>query len=113
MRPDTQAKVFPHVPDVLRALKAKGVRMAVASRSPAKTIAHAHLEQLGFHHYFEVQEVYHSREGKDEHFGNLKAKTGVAFADMLFFDGAHRIRTHNTAMFDTNLRSASNMKNCT
>lgn len=69
------------------------MKMAVASKSPARPTAEAMLKKLGFMDLFSAVTIFH-RPSKHEHFRRIKEETGTALADMLFFDDeGYNIRT--------------------
>ncbi|MEE0433830.1 MAG: HAD family phosphatase [Peptococcaceae bacterium] len=80
----------PHVREVLEALHAKGVPMAVASSTDAYLLEMC-LKRLGLRDYFRfVQTVDNSGFSKnsDAYFQRACAELGCAPADVLFFDDA-------------------------
>lgn len=48
-------RLYPHATDILYALKDKGVKLAIASRSPTPVIANTFLEKLGIKSMFDAQ----------------------------------------------------------
>lgn len=48
-------KLYPHAKGILYALKDKGVKLAIASRSPTPDIANTFLEKLGIKSMFDAQ----------------------------------------------------------
>ncbi|KAJ4714554.1 Magnesium-dependent phosphatase-1 [Melia azedarach] len=75
---------------VLRALKKKGINVAVASRSPTANVAKTFLRKLGILPMFVAMEIYSSWTHKTEHLQRIHWKTGVPFNSMLFFDDENR-----------------------
>jgi magnesium-dependent phosphatase 1 len=84
---------YPHATGITRALKDKGVDMAIASRSPTPDIARSFLEIMGIQSLFTAQEIFLSWDSKIEHFKNIQRTTGITFNEMLFFDDDYR-NTH-------------------
>ncbi|KAM7479034.1 hypothetical protein LguiA_027247 [Lonicera macranthoides] len=82
--------MYPHAKGILRALKDKGVDVAIASRSPTADIAKAFLDKLGITSMFVAQEIFSSWTHKTEHFQRINRRTGVPFNSMLFFDDENR-----------------------
>ncbi|KAI9852679.1 MAG: hypothetical protein M1824_001826 [Vezdaea acicularis] len=88
---------YPDVPDILLALRAKGVKLAAASRTSAPSLARKLLgphglwvggEKAGA--FFDELEIFPGN--KKEHFKRLREKFGVPFEEMLFFDDEERNR---------------------
>ncbi|KAM7482340.1 hypothetical protein LguiB_006923 [Lonicera macranthoides] len=82
--------IYPHDKGILRALKDKGVDVAIASRSPTADIAKAFLDKLGITLMFVAQEIFLSWAHKTVHFQRINKRTGVPFNSMLFFDDENR-----------------------
>lgn len=85
--------VYPEVIGILQACKSAGIQLAVASKSPATDTGIAWLRRLAIHDIFKSIQIF-SNPGKQKHFRNIKAETGVTLSEMLFFDDeAPNIRT--------------------
>ncbi|GAA0163673.1 phosphatase [Lithospermum erythrorhizon] len=82
--------LYPQAKGILHALKAKGVDVAIASRSPTPDIANMFLDKLGIKTMFVAQEIFSSWTHKTDHFQNINRKTGVPYNAMLFFDDENR-----------------------
>ncbi|BBN12928.1 magnesium-dependent phosphatase 1 [Marchantia polymorpha subsp. ruderalis] len=78
--------VYPEAVDVIKALAASRVTLAVASRTPALAVAMHFLEKLSIVDYFSYLEIYFTIFAKTKHFTALKDKTGFSYESMLFFD---------------------------
>uniref|UniRef100_A0A0E0F5B3 Magnesium-dependent phosphatase-1 n=1 Tax=Oryza meridionalis TaxID=40149 RepID=A0A0E0F5B3_9ORYZ len=84
---DEPPYLYPQARGILKALKDRGIEMAIASRaSRKKGVAKAFLEKLGIHFMFGAQEIFYTWSPKSEHFQSIHRKTGVPFKSMLFFD---------------------------
>ncbi|CAA3025490.1 magnesium-dependent phosphatase 1 [Olea europaea subsp. europaea] len=77
---------YPHALGILHALKARGIDMAIASRSRTPEIARLFLEKLGVRSMFVAEEIFTSFSYKTKHFQKIHKKTGIPFESMLFFD---------------------------
>ncbi|KAL2636246.1 hypothetical protein R1flu_007725 [Riccia fluitans] len=82
---DTPA-VYPDAVDIIKALAASRITLAVASRTPALAIAMDFMEKLSIVEYFSYLEIYFTVFAKTSHFNALKEKAGVPYKSMLFFD---------------------------
>lgn len=83
--------LYPEARQVLDALRDKGVRMAVASRTPTPPVASAFLQKLGISSgYFESVQLIpwtSANAQKDKaHFPKIQKETGIPYSEMLFFD---------------------------
>ncbi|CAI9753207.1 unnamed protein product [Fraxinus pennsylvanica] len=87
---DDAPYLYPHARGILHALKARGIDMAIASRSPTPEIARPFLERLGIRSMFVAEEIFSSWSHKTEHFQKIHKKTGIPFESMLFFDDEDR-----------------------
>nr|AAX96403.1 haloacid dehalogenase-like hydrolase, putative [Oryza sativa Japonica Group] len=88
---DEPPYLYPQARGILKALKDRGIEMAIASRaSRKKGVAKAFLEKLGIHFMFGAQEIFYTWSPKNEHFQSIHRKTGVPFKSMLFFDDEAR-----------------------
>ncbi|KAJ1685673.1 hypothetical protein LUZ63_017063 [Rhynchospora breviuscula] len=81
---------YPHATGITRALKDKGIDVAIASRSPRPDIARSFLEIMGIQSLFIAQEIFCSWTPKTEHFKGIQRTTGIPFSSMLFFDDDYR-----------------------
>ncbi|CAM6126642.1 unnamed protein product [Calypogeia fissa] len=79
-------KVYSDVVDIVKALAAQKVEMAIASRTPSASVAKTFLEKLSINHYFPSKEIYFTIYSKTKHFTALNEKTGIPYNSMLFFD---------------------------
>ena len=77
--------VFPEVAGIFNAVRARGIPLAFASKSPASELAETWLRRLQFWDLASSRQIYH-REDKSEHFGAIKREVGVPLSDALFFD---------------------------
>ncbi|OAY68664.1 magnesium-dependent phosphatase 1 isoform X1 [Ananas comosus] len=82
--------LYPHAKGIVHALKAKGIDVAIASRSPTPDIAKAFLNKLDLQSMFVAQEIFSSWTHKTEHFERIRRRTGVHYKSMLFFDDEYR-----------------------
>ncbi|KAL6659739.1 hypothetical protein ACP70R_002568 [Stipagrostis hirtigluma subsp. patula] len=78
--------LYPQARGILKALKEKGVEMAIASRASRRGVAKTFMEKLGIHFMFGAQEIFYTWSPKGDHFQNIRRKTGVPYQSMLFFD---------------------------
>ncbi|KAG6409121.1 hypothetical protein SASPL_132153 [Salvia splendens] len=83
-------RLYPHAKGILYALKDKGVKMAIASRSPTPDIANTFLEKLGIKSMFVAQEIFSSWTHKTDHFQRINRRTNIPYTEMLFFDDEDR-----------------------
>ncbi|KAL8541806.1 hypothetical protein ACS0TY_002888 [Phlomoides rotata] len=83
-------RLYPHAKGILYALKDKGVKLAIASRSPTPDIANTFLEKLGIKSMFGAQEIFSSWSHKTDHFQRINRKTNIPYTEMLFFDDEDR-----------------------
>ncbi|KAL8554924.1 hypothetical protein ACS0TY_002926 [Phlomoides rotata] len=83
-------RLYPHAKGILYALKDKGVKLAIASRSPTPDIANTFLEKLGIKSMFDAQEIFSSWSHKTDHFQRINRKTNIPYTEMLFFDDEDR-----------------------
>jgi magnesium-dependent phosphatase 1 len=83
-----EVRLYPEVPDLLARLSAGGHLLSLASRTSAPAIARELLGLLGIARHFAHQQIYPG--DKSAHFRTLHEETGVAFADMIFFDDEPR-----------------------
>ncbi|KAK7203293.1 magnesium-dependent phosphatase-1 [Myxozyma melibiosi] len=85
---------YPDVPGIIADLSStKNVQIAAASRTHAPDLARAMLSLLHIDgrraiDHFSVLEIY--PDSKITHFKALHEKTGIAYADMIFFDDESR-----------------------
>ncbi|KAL2498938.1 Haloacid dehalogenase-like hydrolase (HAD) superfamily protein [Abeliophyllum distichum] len=87
---DDTPYLYPHARGILHALKARGIDMAIASRSPTPEIARPFLERLGIRSMFVAEDIFSSWSHKTEHFQKIHKKTGIPFELMIFFDDEDR-----------------------
>ncbi|KAG6406754.1 hypothetical protein SASPL_134363 [Salvia splendens] len=113
-------RLYPHAKGILYALKDKGVKIAIASRSPTPDIANTFLDKLGIKsmlvaqvtvktncvdgaflfisialclHFMvkvKVKEIFSSWTHKTDHFQRINRRTNIPYAEMLFFDDEDR-----------------------
>ncbi|XP_051139417.1 uncharacterized protein LOC127257131 [Andrographis paniculata] len=83
-------KLYPHAKGILSALKAKGVDVAIASRSPTPDIANTFLVKLGIKSMFVAREIFSSWTHKTDHFQKISQRTRIPYNQMLFFDDENR-----------------------
>ena len=83
-----EVRLYPEVRDMLARLSDDGHLLGLASRTSAPAIARELLDLFGIGHYFAHQQIYPG--DKSAHFRALHEETGIAFADMIFFDDEHR-----------------------
>ena len=83
-----EVRLYPEVPDLLARLSAEGHLLGLASRTSAPAIARELLDLFGIAGHFAHQQIYPG--DKSAHFRALHEETGVAFADMIFFDDEPR-----------------------
>uniref|UniRef100_A0A8D2HC22 Magnesium-dependent phosphatase 1 n=1 Tax=Urocitellus parryii TaxID=9999 RepID=A0A8D2HC22_UROPR len=81
-------RLYPEVPKVLERLQDLGVPVAAASRTGEIEGANQLLELFDLVRYFAHREIYPG--SKVTHFERLQQKTGVSFAQMIFFDDEKR-----------------------
>uniref|UniRef100_A0A0E0BIL1 Magnesium-dependent phosphatase-1 n=1 Tax=Oryza glumipatula TaxID=40148 RepID=A0A0E0BIL1_9ORYZ len=75
---DEPPYLYPQARGILKALKDRGIEMAIASRaSRKKGVAKAFLEKLGIHFMFGAQEIFYTWSPKNEHFQSIHRKTGT------------------------------------
>jgi magnesium-dependent phosphatase 1 len=79
---------FPEVPQLLMTLTNNGYNLAVTSRIEDIPGAYQLLQLFGITQYFQYKEIYPST--KTVHFNQLRAKTGIKFDHMIFFDDDKR-----------------------
>ncbi|CAM6117130.1 unnamed protein product [Calypogeia fissa] len=82
--------LYPQAKSAIQALKAKGVLVAVASRSPTADIARTFLNKLDLLPTFCCMEIYPSWSHKTDHLKKIHQKTGIPYTSMLFFDDEER-----------------------
>ncbi|OAY35738.1 magnesium-dependent phosphatase 1 [Manihot esculenta] len=87
---DDTPYLYPHAMGILKALKEKGIELAIASRSPTSQIAKVFLVKLGIDSMCVAQEIFSSWTNKTEHFQRIHRRTGLPFSSMLFFDDEDR-----------------------
>ncbi len=80
--------LYPDVRDILNDLQARGIPMALASRTGAPPWARELLRLFEIEHYFEFQEIYPS--SKIAHFQKLQKDSGIPYSKMVFFDDEMR-----------------------
>ncbi len=80
--------LFPEVKDILKGLKDKGYKLAIASRTHEPSWAQALLTLFEIDEFFICREIYPG--SKITHFKELSGKTGIAYKDMIFFDDEMR-----------------------
>ena len=91
--------IFPAVWDVIQDIKKdesgvfSNTKFAVASRTKSVEWAHDLLKQFELDDFFSYVQIFPGN--KKEHFQNLKADSGIAYEDMLFFDDARDGRYGN------------------
>ncbi|CAM6094258.1 unnamed protein product [Calypogeia fissa] len=78
-------KVYSDVVDIVKALAAHKVEMAIAPSTPSTSVAKKFLEKLSVNHYFPSQEIYFTIYSKTKHFTALNEKTGIPYTSTLFF----------------------------
>lgn len=81
-------RLFEDVPEILDEIDRMGIPMALASRTEQPRWARALLELLGIRTRFAFEEIYPG--SKVSHFNRLRADSGLAYREMLFFDDEHR-----------------------
>ncbi|KAF7468731.1 Hypothetical predicted protein [Marmota monax] len=81
-------RLYPEVSKVLERLQDLGVPVAAASRTGEIEGANQLLELFDLVRYFAHREIYPG--SKVTHFERLQQKTGVSFAQMIFFDDEKR-----------------------
>lgn len=81
-------KTFPEVPQLLGTLTDDGYNLAAASRIEDIPGAYQLLHMFDMTQYFRYKEIYPGT--KTVHFNNLRAKTGIRFEHMIFFDDDKR-----------------------
>ncbi|KAK9468310.1 HAD-like domain-containing protein [Lipomyces arxii] len=84
---------YDDVPEIIAELKARGVKIAAASRTSAPDLAKSMLKLIHINgqraiDYFDVLEIYPGT--KITHFTFIKNATGIDYKDMLFFDDESR-----------------------
>ncbi|ERN14407.1 hypothetical protein AMTR_s00033p00237860 [Amborella trichopoda] len=82
--------LYPHAKGILYALKDKGIKVAIASRSPTSDIAKTFFKKLEIESMFVAKEIFSSWTHKTEHFQRIKQRTGIPYNSMLFFDDEDR-----------------------
>lgn len=83
-------RLYPDAKGIIYALKDKGVKIAIASRSPTPDIANTFLDKLGIKSMFVAQEIFSSRTHKTDHFQRIHRRTNIPYTEMLFFDDEDR-----------------------
>ncbi|KAH7445027.1 hypothetical protein KP509_02G103000 [Ceratopteris richardii] len=78
--------LYPEAKGILKALKEKEVKLAVASRTLTPDIARLFLTKLGLTNFFVEMEIFPSWTPKTEHFEKIHQKTKIPFSSMIFFD---------------------------
>ncbi len=81
-------RLYDEVPQILDRLEQDGISMALASRTSQPSWAIELLDLMEIRSRFSYQEIFPG--SKVTHFENLAAKTGLTYAEMLFFDDEHR-----------------------
>ena len=81
-------KTFPSVSEVLKELLDNKYVLAIASRIEDIAGVYQLLHLFEITHYFAYKEIYPG--SKTSHFQKLRAKSGVDYSDMLFFDDDKR-----------------------
>ncbi|ODV90189.1 hypothetical protein CANCADRAFT_43866 [Tortispora caseinolytica NRRL Y-17796] len=89
------AEFYPEVPDVLRSLKASGIKIVAASRTHTPETARQMLRELRVHgqraiDYFDALEF--GTGSKISHFERIKKKFDVDYSQMIFYDDEERNR---------------------
>ncbi|KAL4180219.1 hypothetical protein AMTRI_Chr13g91030 [Amborella trichopoda] len=82
--------LYPHAKGILYALKDKGIKVAIASRSPTSDIAKIFLDKLEIESMFVAKEIFSSWTHKTEHFQRINQRTGIPYNSILFFDDEGR-----------------------
>lgn len=83
-----RVKLYPDVIQILDRLDDLGIPMAIASRTHEPEWASELLTLFGIIQRFEFSEIY--PEAKFSHFASIHADSGIAYADILFFDDEQR-----------------------
>jgi len=81
-------KLYPDVKTVLEHLNDQRITMAVASRTYSPEWADELMGLFDIKKHFNYFEIYPG--SKVNHFHSLKAKTGMSFHEMIFFDDEYR-----------------------
>jgi magnesium-dependent phosphatase 1 len=98
-RANNSYSFYPHVPQILSTLHAKGIKIGIASRTHAPDRARSGLSLLevpgengdGGRKAIELLDYMEIYPGsKITHFKRLREKSGVEYEDMLFFDDEER-----------------------
>lgn len=84
----TEAQLYPEVPEMLEELSSIGIPLSLASRTSAPAIARRLLDLFDIARYFQHEQIYPG--DKSAHLRVLHQKTGVAYQNMVFFDDEER-----------------------
>lgn len=79
---------IPGVPDILKELHRRGIKLAAVSRTGEIAGAKSLLKLFDFEKYFSHIEIYPGC--KVAHFSKIHRETNVAYEDMMFFDDEFR-----------------------
>ncbi|XP_070575388.1 magnesium-dependent phosphatase 1-like [Ptychodera flava] len=83
-----EMKLHEDVVPILQAIKAKGIKIAAASRTESPPDAKALLKLYDIDKYFDYKEIYPGK--KTTHFKRFQDAMKVPYEDMLFFDDEGR-----------------------
>lgn len=86
--------LYPDVPAILDGLRARGVLLALASRTPTPHVANAFIDKLELRHRFCSVQLIPAADGFDQHSAqkdkahlpNIQRETGLPYSSLLFFD---------------------------
>eukprot|EP00210_Caulerpa_lentillifera_P004260 g4063.t1 len=89
-----QPRTYPDAIDIIDALKANQVKVAVASRTPTPQVADVFLDKLDLKRRLDnIQLIpassgfdHHSAQKDKSHFPNIQQALGIDYSKMLFFD---------------------------
>lgn len=87
-RRDRHFRLYPEVPGILDHLEAAGCLLGLASRTDQPGWAREVLDLMGIRQRFQFEEIYPG--SKVSHFEAIRARSGLDFTSMLFFDDEHR-----------------------
>ncbi|KAI3430643.1 hypothetical protein D9Q98_005236 [Chlorella vulgaris] len=86
--------LYPDVPAILDGLGARGVLLALASRTPTPHVANAFIDKLDLRHRFCSVQLIPAADGFDQHSAqkdkahlpNIQREIGLPYSSLLFFD---------------------------
>lgn len=81
-------RLYPDVPAILKILKSKGFKIAIASRTIEPTWAVQLLRLFDIEEYFDIFEIYPG--SKTEHLKMIQKKTEIQYRQIVFFDDEER-----------------------